>query len=85
MDVQNGALTLMFGGPERVPFAPLTLTEFSSNGSVENAGAFAVVSGGFVSSAQTDLMALGSSNPAPVPVRRRRSIVGSVPHVTEPG
>jgi hypothetical protein len=58
-NVQNGALTLFSGGPDRVPFAPLALTEFSLNGSVQDAHAFAVVSGHFTGESQTDLLALG--------------------------
>jgi len=57
-DGQNGALTLLTGGPDRVPFAPLTLTEFSSNESVVDAGAYAVVSGHFAVPNRTDLLAL---------------------------
>ena len=56
--VKNGALTLLSAGPDRVPFAPLTLTEFSLTGSVQDAGSFAVVSGHFLNRGQTDLLAL---------------------------
>lgn len=80
--VMNGALTLLAGGADRVPFAPLTLTEFSSNGSVEEAGAFAVVSGHFVSPDQTDLLALAFFRPAggPPPIN-----VWLVPAITQLG
>ncbi|HKO49159.1 MAG TPA: VCBS repeat-containing protein [Polyangiaceae bacterium] len=61
--VQSGALTLFAGGPDRIPFAPLALTEFSSTGSVQDANAFAVVSGRFVSSNQADLLALAFFDP----------------------
>ena len=80
---QNGALTLLAGGPDRVPFAPLALTEFSSNQSVENANAFAVVSGHFVSSEKTGILALALFQPrgeGPPPVN-----VWSVPAIIEPG
>ena len=65
----NGALTLMFGGPERVPLAPLALTEFSSSDSVQNASAFAVLSGNFINRDQPDLMALAffERGPGPAP------------------
>ncbi|MEI9938260.1 MAG: VCBS repeat-containing protein [Pseudomonadota bacterium] len=82
-DIQNGALTLLIGGADRVPFAPLALTEFASNGSVENAGAFAVVSGHFIKAGQTDLLALAffphdTGPPPPIDV-------WSVPDITKPG
>ena len=79
---RNGALTLLSGGPDRVPFAPLTLTEFSSTGSVQDAGAFAVVSGHFVNSSQTDLLALAFFRPNGSP---RPIDIWSVPAITEPG
>ncbi|HET7542798.1 MAG TPA: VCBS repeat-containing protein [Polyangiaceae bacterium] len=66
-EARNGALTLLSGGPDRLPFAPLSLTEFSSNGSVEDAVALAVVSGQFSGEGQTDLVALGSFDLSPTP------------------
>jgi len=81
--VKHGALTLLVGGPDRVPFAPLALTEFSSNGSVEDAGAFAVVSGKFLSSNETDLLALAFFGR---PESGSSSInVWSVPAIANPG
>ena len=77
-----GALTLLTGGPDRVPFAPMALTEFSENSSVQDAGAFAVVSGRFIDSEHTDLMALAffraSGGPRPINV-------WLVPAILDPG
>lgn len=56
-----GALTLLSSGPDHVPFAPFTLTDFSNSGSVQDAGAFAVVAGHFTQVDQPDLMALAFS------------------------
>ena len=81
--VENGALTLMFGGSDRVPVAPLALTEFSSNGSVENAESFAVLSGSFTRQGQTDLLALAFFPPEqgpPPPLD-----VWVVPNITQSG
>ena len=79
--VQNGALTLLYGGAERVPFAPLTLTDFSSSNSVQYAGAFGVASGRFVSTGQTDLLALGFFPEASLPPIN----VWSIPEITKTG
>jgi len=77
-----GALTLLSGGPDRVPFAPLTMTEFSSNGSVQDASAFAVVSGRFTHPDQTDLVALAffRTDAGASPIN-----VWSVPSITQAG
>jgi hypothetical protein len=56
--VDHGALTMLAGGPDHVPFAPFTLTEFSSTRSVQDAGAIAVIAGRFTKENQSDLMAL---------------------------
>ncbi|HEY0467271.1 MAG TPA: VCBS repeat-containing protein, partial [Polyangiaceae bacterium] len=82
--VKHGALTLLTGGPDRVPYAPLTLTEFSSNDSVANALSFSVVSGTFLGPHQTDLVALAFFPPEPgeppPPIN-----VWSVSAITQPG
>lgn len=82
-DKSNGALTLLATGPDRVPFAPLSLTEFSSKSTVEDAASFAVVSGHFVSREQVGVLALAFFRPrelAPPPIN-----VWSVPAISEPG
>jgi len=80
--VQHGALTLLASGPDRVPIAPLALTEFSSKGLVEDAGSFAVVSGHFGDSGEMGLLALAffQRRDTPPPIN-----VWSVPAITEPG
>lgn len=81
--VDYGALTLLSGGPDHVPFAPFTLTEFSSTQSVEGAGAFAVIAGDFTKEKQSDLMALGffvGANSAAPTIN-----VWSLPAITAPG
>jgi len=79
---QFGALTMLSGGPDRVPFAPMALTEFSENRSVQGAGAFAVVSGRFTDPDHTDLMALAffRPDPGPQPIN-----VWLVPGIMDPG
>lgn len=83
-DTPNGALTLLSVASDRVPFAPLALTEFSSKGLVEDAGSFAVVTGRFASPEHTDLLALAFFRP-----RTDKALppidVWSVPAITEPG
>lgn len=84
-DTPNGALTLLAGGPDRVPFAPLALTEFSSKDLVQDASALAVVSGHFVSRDQSGVLALAFFRPRPPEKVVPRVNVWSVPAITEPG
>jgi hypothetical protein len=83
--MQNGALTLLSGGPDRVPFAPLALTEFSSNRNVQDAGSLAVVSGHFVNLDQAGVLALAFFSPRPGERVTPPINVWSVPAITEPG
>lgn len=79
---QWGALTLFSGGPDRVPFAPMTLTEFSSNRSVRDARAFAVVSGHFLNLDRMDVLALAFSRANETPLRIN---IWSVPAISDLG
>ena len=82
--VPNGALTLLAGGPDRVPFAPFTLTEFSSMGTVQDAGAYAVVAGNFTKVDQPDLIALAFYPGGSLGVQPTND-VWSLPAITTPG
>lgn len=60
----GGAITLLQGSPDRVPFAPFALTEFESSGNVEDSLGFAVSAGHFSRSGAGDLFALAFPPPA---------------------
>jgi len=82
--VDHGALTLLAGGPDHVPFAPFTLSEFSSKQSVQDAAAFAVVAGDFSRVNQADLVALAFFHNGP-PGLTPATDIWSLPAITTPG
>jgi hypothetical protein len=59
----SGALTILDGSSDRVPFASFALTEFVSNGTVQDSTAIAVAAGAFTASGQGDLIALAINPP----------------------
>ncbi len=60
--VSNGAFTFLDGSGDRVPYAALSLTEFSTTGSIDDSTAMAVAGGNFSSAGQADVLALAFSN-----------------------
>jgi FG-GAP-like repeat len=54
----NGTLTLLNGTSDRLPIAPYTLSEFSSNGSVEDAFAIGLAAGSFSAKDARDVLAV---------------------------
>ena len=54
----NGALTILNGSADRAPFAPFDLTEFTSNGAVQDSQAIAVAVGRFTARGRGDVIAL---------------------------
>jgi FG-GAP-like repeat/FG-GAP repeat len=59
---RNGVLTLFEGSGDRMPFAPYRLTNFSSDGSIEDFPAYGLAAGAFQSPGRRDVLAL-STNP----------------------
>lgn len=57
----SGTLTLLDGSGDRIPVAPYTLSEFSSNGSVQDAFAISLAAGSFSAEGQGDVLAVGIS------------------------
>ena len=57
-DGQSGALSFLGGSGDRVPFAPYSLTEFSSTGSLRDYEAVSVAVGRFTGQSRPDLIAL---------------------------
>ena len=67
----RGAITFLGGAVDRVPFAPLILSEFSSTGSVDNSRAFAVAVGNYTERDRVDVLTLAvSSLPLPPDLTR---------------
>jgi FG-GAP-like repeat len=61
----SGAVTLLNGDPDRIPFAPFALTDFSATRSVLDSIAFSVVVGRFTPRSGGDLIALAFNQPTP--------------------
>jgi hypothetical protein len=63
-DGSFGLLTLMYGTPDRIPFAPHTLVSFSADGDVGGSSALAALPGKFVAGASGqgdgDVLAIGT-------------------------
>ncbi len=60
--VDNAAFTFLDGSGDRLPYAALSLTDFSSTGSIEDSTALAVAAGSFSEAGQTDVLALAYAN-----------------------
>ncbi|MES1173510.1 MAG: VCBS repeat-containing protein [Myxococcales bacterium] len=61
----SGAVTLMNGSPDRIPFAPFALTDFSATRSVLDSVAYSLAVGRFTQGSSGDLIALAFPNPTP--------------------
>jgi len=61
---QSGTLTLLDGDPDRLPFAPLALSEFAANGSVQDALAISIAAGRFLEKRSGDVIAVGLTSPS---------------------
>ncbi|HEY3666278.1 MAG TPA: VCBS repeat-containing protein, partial [Polyangiaceae bacterium] len=56
--VANGALTVLGGSSDRIPYAPFALTELSSHGSLQDSAVFSLAVGSFSAVRQADVLAL---------------------------
>ena len=63
--VPSGALTLLSGTADRVPFAPFALSEFIANGSVQDAIGISCTVGDFTGAGQGDVLSLAFFSPEP--------------------
>ena len=61
----SGAVTLMNGSSDRVPFAPFALTDFTATRSVLDSTAYAIAVGRFTPDSSGDLIALAFPVPTP--------------------
>jgi hypothetical protein len=61
---KDSDLAILFGG-DRLPYAPLELTSFASNGSVAGSAAFALAVGAFAGSRQANVMAIATPDVDP--------------------
>ncbi len=58
--IDRTKLTLFDNGPDRLPFAPFALVDFSNNQMLEDSAAAVIVAGTLVKPGQLDVVALGS-------------------------
>ena len=79
--VPTGTLTFLGGTVDRVPFAPLMLSEFSSNGSVQNSACFAVAGGHHLDDEHGDLIALAIETSKIEPSLTRPNQLWSLPAI----
>jgi hypothetical protein len=77
-EVQSGSLTLLDGDPDRLPFAPLALSEFAANGSVQDALAISLAAGSFTAKRAGDVIAVGLTS-------RNERELWLVPAIDSPG
>ena len=58
----SDTLAILPGSPDRMPFAPLDVTTFSSDGSVEGYAVFALTHGAFTAPGRQDVMLIANSD-----------------------
>lgn len=83
--VPSGALTILSGTADRVPFAPFALSEFIANGSVQDAIGVSCAVGDFTGAGLGDVLALAFFSPEPKSSDVVRPSFWIVPGIREMG